>query len=746
MSDGAKRLPADPEPLLAALAANEISDEQLDELHALLKASSPATHELAERIRDTLMIREWLRAESDERFAQETAKLIARLQQGSGRAFVSDTMQRVRSAASKGRRRATGAQSSAGQSGLYAVRRRQGKRNAWAPIGILLMGTLTAACILAVVSLGLIGLRDTKSTTASLTQQPAELEVDAATDARRGTAGPLEAGEQLRPGETVTTGPTGRTLLRYRDGTVLGLGSGGELLLLPGQTPANPTAPSKQLLLRAGDLTATVSPQPTGQPVVLLTPHATLSVIGTRFAVQVMDSQTRLEVTEGAVRMERGEDHLLVEKGTIAVADGNGLRSVGPDPARRYEDLMASLSVAETCGDGEWSVRLSKEGPVLRQTHAACTSATLQLAPPKWKTGYLTGQCRVVWPATGKDSRITLRLLVRSPSSPEQVENHPIPYWTSMSRELSESWFNLNVRFRLTRDGRLFTEILPCWYEDLPPSLGRIGALGHESSDPRVPSVAPLQNVDRFGLAIECRNAVAEFRRLRFCVEPDVPELHPERILFEKIAAQKGSGMDTGKATASPNGTWHLSQTDAGLQILRNDNSKDPSSLNLGVLPHRRVLLSGQIIALPPERTDEIPAKLTNEGTRVPSGKQRLAFNSLRLSGNRRHPDSPCFLAVPASDPTGRKATVMHFHANNGEAFGIPKTGTSYHFVAFLDLDCRGKQSQGHSYWIEGKTTQPFWCIPSRERWPASIQEPFTLQLYSKGQRILWRNLKIVPY
>lgn len=747
MSDAAKRPPLDSEPLLAALAANEISNEDIDALSELFKEDGPATRDLARRTLDALMIREWVRAEDDERFAMETEEAVAQLRRDSDSVFVSDTMQRVRTTACKGRQKADRSQTT-GPLGRSTVRRQGGRQRMWAPTRLLFIATASAACVLAVLWLGPFGHRDTAGPTTasgSSDQRLPALKVETATAARRGNAELLASGDHLCPGDMITTGPAGKAQLLYLDDTSLVLGSGVELLLLPGQMPADATAPSKRMLLRAGELTATVSPQPVGQPVVLLTPHATLSVIGTRFTVQVVNSQTHLQVAEGTVRMERGEDHFLVKQGTSAVADGTGLRMAGADLAPRYENLMEKLNFAETSGDGEWLVRLTKEGPVLCQTNTSCTSATLRLAPPKWKTGYLTGQCRFVGPIADKRS-ISFRMLVRSRSSSEQVDAHPIPYLTIRPPSSSLPWFNINVRFRLSSDGSLFTETLPSWCEDRPPPFGRIGALGRESTDPRTPAAAPVQNVELFGLSIECQNAGGEFRRLRFYTEPDVPELHPERMLFEKIAAQKGSGMDTEKATASPSGSWHLTQTDDGLQILQNASGTGPFSLNLGILPHRRVFLSGQIIVLSPEQTAGVPTELTDDRTRVSSVKEQLAFDRLPLSRNTERVDSPCFLAVPSGDPSGPTATVIHFHADRGEPFGIPKGGTRYRFVAFLDLDCMGKRSEGHAYWTEGETMSPFWCIHGREQNPPSIQEPFSLQLYCKGQRILWRNLKIVPY
>ena len=89
----------------------------------------------------------------------------------------------------------------------------------------------------------------------------------------------------------------------------------------------------------------------------------------------------------------------------------------------------------------------------------------------------------------------------------------------------------------------------------------------------------------------------------------------------------------------------------------------------------------------------------------------------------------------------------MHFHSyDQHKKWGIPETGTWYRFVVFFNSDWQGKRIQGHVYWPEGQPAGAFWCMPKPKNKSKSDEGPFTLRLYTSGQRILWRDLKIVPY
>lgn len=69
----------------------------------------------------------------------------------------------------------------------------------------------------------------------------------------------------------------------------------------------------KQLYLRRGRLSARVTPQPAGKPMLVHTPTAELEVLGTQFNVEAESSATVLAVNEGSVRLKRLTDGKVIE-------------------------------------------------------------------------------------------------------------------------------------------------------------------------------------------------------------------------------------------------------------------------------------------------------------------------------------------------------------------------------------------------------------------------------------------------
>src|SRR5436189_2462182 len=72
-------------------------------------------------------------------------------------------------------------------------------------------------------------------------------------------------------------------------------------------------------------LRASVTPQPQGRPMILSSPHAKATVLGTRLRLVVdrkSQGSTRLEVEEGRVRLAKsqGNDAVDVSAGSYAVA------------------------------------------------------------------------------------------------------------------------------------------------------------------------------------------------------------------------------------------------------------------------------------------------------------------------------------------------------------------------------------------------------------------------------------------
>ena len=123
-----------------------------------------------------------------------------------------------------------------------------------------------------------------------------------------------------KSGDTIRVNNSGSGTVAFADGTVLHLEPGTEISF---QTVAKPPHPGgKQLKLLAGSLSASVAKQPPNLPLLIQTPHALVTVVGTEFDLNVATNQTALEVTHGLVKMTiSGETNPVnVAAGEFAVA------------------------------------------------------------------------------------------------------------------------------------------------------------------------------------------------------------------------------------------------------------------------------------------------------------------------------------------------------------------------------------------------------------------------------------------
>lgn len=133
-----------------------------------------------------------------------------------------------------------------------------------------------------------------------------------AVDAQRPAGGRVLSGERLQPGDRLNVG-AGSAVLRYADGTRITIAAGSVATVLD-------PVKGKRLRLDQGDLSAEVSAQPSGRPLVVSTAAAEVVVVGTTLSIASTDGETRVGVSSGAVRVERGADTVAVPAGSFAVA------------------------------------------------------------------------------------------------------------------------------------------------------------------------------------------------------------------------------------------------------------------------------------------------------------------------------------------------------------------------------------------------------------------------------------------
>ena len=115
----------------------------------------------------------------------------------------------------------------------------------------------------------------------------------------------LDVGRSLPGGTLEPLSADSWAELTFRDGSTVTV-SGQSVLTISEYR-------QKELHLRAGNLSASVMPQPDGQPMLIHTPTARLEVLGTQLNVEAELSSTMLSVNTGRVRVTRLADGSVAE-------------------------------------------------------------------------------------------------------------------------------------------------------------------------------------------------------------------------------------------------------------------------------------------------------------------------------------------------------------------------------------------------------------------------------------------------
>jgi len=115
----------------------------------------------------------------------------------------------------------------------------------------------------------------------------------------------LQAGTSLCGGTLELLSADSWSVLKFPDGSTVTVS--GQAALTVSQSK------QKQLYLREGSLSANVTAQPGGRPMLIRTPTAELEVMGTQLNVDAERTSTTLQVNEGRVRVTRLADGSVVE-------------------------------------------------------------------------------------------------------------------------------------------------------------------------------------------------------------------------------------------------------------------------------------------------------------------------------------------------------------------------------------------------------------------------------------------------
>lgn len=155
-----------------------------------------------------------------------------------------------------------------------------------------------------------------------------------------------------QPADGLRVGESASGTITYADGTILHLEPGTEIRFVVANR-SNRTG-GKQLRLVRGTLSADVAKQPASLPLLIHTPHATITVVGTEFDLTVGTNTTLLEVTHGLVKMSgtNAAASIDVAAGEVAVAS--------PDAPPRSQGLARNPLLRPFRSDSPWNTPLGR--------------------------------------------------------------------------------------------------------------------------------------------------------------------------------------------------------------------------------------------------------------------------------------------------------------------------------------------------------------------------------------------------
>lgn len=264
------------------------------------------------------------------------------------------------------------------------------------------------------------------------------------------------------------------------------------------------------LILDKGTLDAQVAKRDPDSPLRIQTPHALATIVGTRFSMQVDADASRLDVEEGAVRLEKNGESILVTAGNAATADSDDMKSTHgwvsliPDPSQPLRYATDTQLIASA-----WSIGTNEIGRYIRQDRlTAFASGNLKVIAPT-KAGIIEGEVlvrgaagtiRTGWvlcPSVSRSSPTGALGVVGAAFTPEETPvGQPVKF---------------RVCFQLHDGGNLVSEVFTSPAEESKPSEPR-----HRTTTDQI-----LPDIHSFnGISMWCDQTAVEFRNLRYRPTP----------------------------------------------------------------------------------------------------------------------------------------------------------------------------------------------------------------------------------
>ena len=172
-------------------------------------------------------------------------------------------------------------------------------------------------------------------------------------------AGDLGAGSALGGGTLESLSADSWAVLTFRDASTVTVSGQSTLTISEDE--------QKQIHLREGSVSARVTPQPSGRPMLIHTPTAKLEILGTQLNVDVERASTTLRVNEGRVRATRLADGSVADVPADHQVVVSASRRAGLQVKRRPQSVRSWQSrLPSGVLYGQWIPRRGQTGGELR--------------------------------------------------------------------------------------------------------------------------------------------------------------------------------------------------------------------------------------------------------------------------------------------------------------------------------------------------------------------------------------------
>ncbi|TWU38533.1 FecR family protein [Novipirellula artificiosorum] len=180
----------------------------------------------------------------------------------------------------------------------------------------------------------------------------------------------LAVGENFPGGTMELLAPDSFVEFAFEDQSTVSL-AGLSAVTISTEQSDTPSKRQKELHLRHGRLSASVRKQPSGRPLLVHTPSAELTVLGTQFDVDAVSDSTRLTVNQGRVRLKRLPDGKEVEVPAQQSVLASLENQNGLSPRKRNSPVTDWQSdLREDVVKGKWISRLWGLGAKLKMAVA----------------------------------------------------------------------------------------------------------------------------------------------------------------------------------------------------------------------------------------------------------------------------------------------------------------------------------------------------------------------------------------